>query len=116
MKENDRWERDPINCAECDSVNARTPRVEKRLWQRSQAAEHIAVERAVIVTESWKETDGEPLDIRRAKLFRAIMEKNPIVIHEDELIVGSQSKYLVGASPCVDYNPHVAYEALQSVE
>lgn len=107
---------DPINCEQCDAVNARTDRVEKRLQARLDADEHIAVERAVIVTESWKETDGEPLDIRRAKLFRAIMEKNPVVIHDGELIVGSQSKYLIGASPCVDYNPNVAYEALGSFE
>lgn len=108
--------RNPIDCKLCDAVNARTERVEKRLKARAETVEHIAVERAVIVTESWKETDGEPLDIRRAKLFRAIMEKNPVVIHEDELIVGSQSKYLIGASPCIDYNPTIAYEALKSFE
>lgn len=106
----------PICCDACDAVNARTKRVEKRLKARQDAIEHIAVERAQIVTDSWKETDGEPLDVRRGKLFKAIMEKNPVVIHEDELIVGSQSKYLIGASPCVDYNPSIAYEALKSFE
>ena len=107
--------RNEIDCAQCDAVNARTARVTKRLDERSASGEHIAVERAVIVTESWKSTDGEPLDIRRAKLFRAVMEQNPVVIYDGELIVGSQSKYLIGASPCVDYNPNVAYEALQSL-
>ena len=105
----------PIDTAACDSVNAITPRVAERLRARSSASEHIAVERAQIVTDSWRETDGEPLDIRRAKLFRAVMEKNPVVIHEGELIVGSQSRYLIGASPCVDYNPTVALEALGSL-
>ena len=114
--EHDFFSHSDINCAGCDSVNARTPRVENRLRARAEAVEHIAVERAVIVTESWQETDGEPLDIRRAKLFRAVMEKNPVVIHDGELIVGSQSKYLIGASPCVDYNPNVAYDALRSLE
>lgn len=103
-----------VDCVACDKVNAITPRVKKRLDARANAVEHIAVERAQIVTESWQQSDGEPLDIRRGKLFKAIMEKNPIAIHEDELIVGSQSKYLIGASPCIDYNPSIAYEALKS--
>ena len=106
----------PIDQTACDSVNAITPRVAKRLKDREEAVEHIAVERAQIVTDSWKETDGEPLDIRRGKLFKAVMEKNPIAIHDGELIVGSQSKYLIGASPCVDYNPTIAFEALRSFE
>ena len=106
----------PIDCEACDKVNAITPRVAKRLKDRSDAVEHIAVERAQIVTESWKETDGEPLDVRRGKLFKAIMEKNPVSIHDGELIVGSQTKYLLGASPCVDYNPTIAFEALRSFE
>lgn len=106
----------PIDCLQCDGVNARTDRVLLRLKEREEAIEHIAVERAQIVTDSWKETDGEPLDIRRAKLFRAVMEKNPVSIHPGELIVGSQSKYLIGASPCIDYNPTIAYEALKSFE
>jgi len=106
----------PIDCDACDKVNALTDRVTKRLSERASAIEHIAIERAQIVTDSWKATDGEPLDIRRAKLFAAIMEKNPVTIHEGELIVGSQSKYLIGASPCVDYNPTIAFEALKSFE
>ena len=106
----------PIETALIDAVNAITPRVAKRLAERAQAEEHIAVERAQIVTESWQATDGEPLDIRRAKLFRAVMERNPIAIRDGELIVGSQSKYLIGASPCVDYNPSIAFEALDSLE
>ena len=78
-----------IDTEQIDGVNAITPRVALRLHERAAAEEHIAVERARIVTESWQSTDGEPLDIRRAKLFRAIMERNPIAIHD-------------GARPLVD--------------
>lgn len=105
-----------IDTEQIDGINAITPRVALRLREREAAEEHIAVERARIVTESWQSTDGEPLDIRRAKLFRAVMERNPIAIHDGELIVGSQSKYLIGASPCVDYNPSIAFEALDSLD
>ena len=64
------------------------------------------------MTESWKRTEGEPLDIRRAKLFRDVMRQNPIAIRDDELIVGCQSKHILGASPFVDYSPEAAYENL----
>ena len=83
---------------------------------RTEAEEHICCERSRLATESWKETEGEPLDIRRAKLFRRIMEGNPVVIRDNELIVGSQSKYVFGASPYIDYNPEVAVENLANFE
>jgi len=102
-----------INCAEVDSVNCQTDRVNKLIEMLRNAEEHICCERSRIVTESWKETEGEPLDIRRAKLFRDVMRKNPIAIWDNELIVGSQSKYFFGASPYVDYNPAVAVENLR---
>ncbi len=103
----------PINSGEIDKVNCLTARVEGLMKRRIEAEEHICSERSRLATESWKETEGENLDIRRAKLFRRIMEGNPIAIREGELIVGSQSKYVFGASPYVDYNPAVAIENLK---
>ena len=98
-----------------DSVNCLTPRVAGLIDLRKSAKEHICCERSRIVTNSWKETEGENIDIRRAKLFRAIMEENPVAIWPGELIVGSQSKYPFGASPYVDYNPDSAFENLRSM-
>ncbi len=45
--------------------------------------------RAVLLTESYKETENEPVIIRRAKAFQHILEHIPIVIRDQELIVGS---------------------------
>lgn len=45
--------------------------------------------RAVLITESYKETEGEPMIIRRAKAFAHILKHIPIIIRPDELIVGS---------------------------
>ena len=103
-----------IDCKALDDVTCITPRVFGLIEARKSAVEHIAVERSRIVTDSWRETAGEPLDIRRAKLFRAIMERNPIVIRDGELIVGSQSKYVLGASPSIDYNPAIAMESIEA--
>lgn len=110
-----------INMAHVDfgtvnTINCLTERVQRlvRTLKEGQENEHICAERSRLATESWKETDGEPLDIRRAKLFYRVMQGNPIVIRDDELIVGSQSKYVFGASPYVDYNPAVAVENLRN--
>lgn len=97
-----------------DSINCRTPRVNSLVDLRKNSIEHICCERSRIVTNSWKETDGENLDIRRAKLFRKIMEENPIAIWPGELIVGTQSKYPFGASPYVDFNPDAALENMHA--
>ena len=45
--------------------------------------------RAALVTESYQGTEHLPIITRRALAFRHIMENLPIVIREDELIVGS---------------------------
>lgn len=105
-----------IACDAIDHINCRTPRIEELIKTRMEATEHIACERSRIVTDSWKETDGQPLDIRRAKLFAAVMGKNPVVIRRNELIVGSQSKYVFGASPSIDYNPAIALENIRNFE
>ncbi|MBE6610684.1 MAG: glycyl radical protein [Ruminococcaceae bacterium] len=52
----------------------------------------IEADRAVLITESYKKTEGEPMITRRAKAFCHILENLPIVIRDDELIVGSATK------------------------
>ena len=69
-----------------------SPRIEKLRDALFESMPEIEAERAVILTESYKETEGLPIITRRAKAFRAIMEKLPITIRENELIVGSATK------------------------
>ncbi len=49
----------------------------------------IEADRAVLLTESYKQTEGEPIVLRRAKAFKNICEKLPVTIRDNELIVGS---------------------------
>ena len=44
----------------------------------------IGVERARLVTESYKQTEGEPYIIRRAKALKYILENMTIFIDEKE--------------------------------
>jgi pyruvate formate-lyase/glycerol dehydratase family glycyl radical enzyme len=99
---------------EINRVSPLTGRVEKRMEELFSATPHLCAERSRLVTESWKETEGEPLHIRRAKLFKKMLEGISVVIHEGELIVGSETKYVKGASPPVDFNCHLTFEVFES--
>jgi formate C-acetyltransferase len=52
----------------------------------------ICYERAELITESYKETEGLPIILRRAKALENILEKMTISIQPDELIVGNHTK------------------------
>lgn len=52
----------------------------------------IEADRAVLLTESYRETEGQPIILRRAKAFAHILENIPITIRPNELIVGSNTK------------------------
>ena len=49
-------------------------------------------ERAVSVTRSFQETEGEPIAIRRAKMVRRILEEHPVTIQAGEVIVGMKTR------------------------
>jgi formate C-acetyltransferase len=79
------------------------------------ATPHLCSARAQLVTESHKATDGQPLDIRRAKMFKNVMEKLPIAVRDDELIVGCQTGHAIrGASPVVDFDPEYTFQIFNS--
>lgn len=48
----------------------------------------ICIERGYLMTESYKETEGEPPVIPRAKALQKILEEMTIEIGDGELIVG----------------------------
>lgn len=57
----------------------------------------ICTERARLVTESYKETEGEPMIIRRAKAISRILSGMTIFIQRDQLIAGTQASKLRSA-------------------
>ena len=62
--------------------------------------------RAILLTESYRQTEGEPMILRRAKAFEHILKNIPIIIREDELIVGSST---IAPRGCQTY-PEFSYE------
>ena len=65
-------------------------RVTKTLDRFLNTAPAVCAERAVLITESYKETEGQPMPIRRAKALEKILSEMSIFIQDDELIVGNQ--------------------------
>jgi pyruvate formate-lyase/glycerol dehydratase family glycyl radical enzyme len=99
---------------EINGVNVLTDRVRKQKETFFNTTPRFSAERSRLVTESWKETEGMPVVLRRAKLFQKIMERINTTIWDDELIVGSQTKYLRGGAPFIDYSPTSIIDALRA--
>ena len=75
--------------------------------------EHMPViesARAKLITESYKETEGEPIITRRAKAFAHILHNIPIIIRDNELIVGSST---IAPRGCQTF-PEFSYEWLEA--
>lgn len=66
--------------------------------------------RAVLITESYRQTEREPVIIRRAKAYQHILEQIPVVIRDLELIVGSTT---LAPRGCQTY-PEFSYEWLEA--
>lgn len=70
----------------------KTDRIDKLKDALFAAPPQIEADRAVLLTESYMKTEGEPMIIRRAKAFKNICEFLPITIRDNELVVGSNAK------------------------
>ncbi|MGE4271742.1 MAG: pyruvate formate lyase family protein [Desulfitobacterium sp.] len=64
-------------------------RTNKFLESYNNQVPRIDVQRAVLFTESMKETEAYPLEIRWAKAVAYVMENIEVVIQDSELIVGT---------------------------
>ncbi len=62
----------------------------------------ISVDRVRLAMESWQETEGEDIELRRAKLFKKVLEGAPINIYDFDIIVGRETEHLIGAPAFVD--------------
>lgn len=72
-----------------------TPRIE-RLKKRFYSDQFVVdAQRALLVTKSYQETEGQPIEIRRARALEEVLRHIDIHILDDELIVGCQT----GSSP-----------------
>jgi len=71
----------------------KTERVERIRQNYLNEKPHISIERAKIWTESFKETEGQPMELRSARAFYDACCRLPVTIFDDELIVGTSGEY-----------------------
>ena len=82
----------------------KSPRIQKLVDAFYTKLPEIEADRAVLLTQSYMETEGEPIITRRAKAFRHILENIPITIRENELIVGAATKAPRGCQVFPEYS------------
>ena len=82
----------------------KSPRIDRLVKALYEKMPEIEADRAVLITESYKATEGEPIITRRAKAFEHILENLPIVIRDDELIVGAATKSPRGCQVFPEYS------------
>jgi len=70
----------------------KSPRITKLVEDLYRDLPEIEADRAILLTESYRQTEGEPMVTRRAKAFVHILDNIPITIRKGELIVGSATK------------------------
>ncbi|CUU49990.1 MULTISPECIES: glycyl radical protein [Clostridium] len=81
-----------------------TERVERLKRMIVDAIPYVESERAVLVTESYKETEGLSPILRRAKAVEKIFNNLPITIREDELVVGAITKNPRSTEICPEFS------------
>lgn len=81
-----------------------TERVKKLKKAIVDAVPYVESERAVLVTESYKETEGLSPIMRRAKAAEKIFNNLPVTIHDNELVVGAITKNLRSTEICPEFS------------
>ena len=87
-----------------------TDRIKRLIENTFAKMPEIEADRAVLITESYKQTENMPIIKRRALAFEHILENIPITIRDYELIVGSATK----APRSCQVFPEYSYEWLES--
>ncbi len=82
-----------------------TPRVERLKSFCLHSKPFLEIDHARIYTRVMKETEGEPMVIRRARAFSAVVREMPINIAPDELFVGYINATWAGQQVPVEKGP-----------
>jgi formate C-acetyltransferase len=104
---------EPVNREEIKAVKVLTPRLQKLKKEWEEAEPQVYVDDTLLFTQSWKETEGLPVDIRWAKAFEKRLDECPIMLRDGELLAGSLTKFVRGNGTLCAMKPH---EILKMVE
>ena len=73
----------------------------------------LASERGTYYMESWKETEGQPIQLRIARAVKKVLENVPVAIFDDELVVGSITKFFRGSYAIINYDSSWVLDLLE---
>ncbi|MBI2910155.1 MAG: hypothetical protein HYX92_21140 [Chloroflexi bacterium] len=81
-----------------------SPRVQRLRATYFQEGPQVCAQRLRYALLAWKESEGEPVEIRSAKKLKRILEGVPIVFHKGDATAGNQSRFFRGCAPYIDWN------------
>jgi len=89
---------------------AKSDRITRLVENLFRKLPEVEAARACLLTQSYMATEGEPMVTRRAKAFVNILDNIPIIIRDEELIVGSTT---IAPRGCQTY-PEFSFEWLEA--
>jgi trans-4-hydroxy-L-proline dehydratase len=72
-------------------------RVQRLLDSFHAARPEVFAERAVLVTQAYADTEGQPMHIRRARMLERILDGVTVLIRDGELVVGCKTPAILGS-------------------
>ena len=93
--------------------SSRIPKLVEALYAHMPVIESA---RAKLITESYKATEGQPVITRRAEAFAHILRNIPIIIRDNELIVGSSTIAPRGCQTFPEFSYQWLEDELDTVE
>ena len=93
--------------------SSRIPKLVEALYANMPVIESA---RAKLLTESYKATEGQPMITRRAEAFAHILRNIPIIIRDNELIVGSSTIAPRGCQTFPEFSFQWLEDELDTVE
>lgn len=96
----------------CNDEVKLTERIERLKDQYFDTVPPLCIERARLLTESFKETESEPMAIRRALAMKNILEKMSLHMCRDELLVGCLAEKRRGSSVFPEFSTQWIAEEL----
>lgn len=97
--------RNPFEQGDVKEMEGLTPRLQRLRHRYLQARPSVSIHRALAFTEVTKNNPGLPVILLRAKAFRRACETAPILIQDEELIVG----HPCGKARAGAFSPDIAW-------
>ena len=95
------------------SLNERLKKLKERYLDTTP---ELASERGTYYAQSWRETEGQPIQLRIAKAVKRFLENIPTPVFDNELVVGSLTKYFRGSYAMINYDSNLILDLLPKSE